>query len=53
MLRLATDADVHGDIIRGLGAACRELSWRALRTLCLKEVPILRSWPGLRTKTGS
>ena len=53
MLRLASDADVHGEIIRGLRRRFRRSIWSVPRTPCPKARPTQRSWPGPRPRTGS
>jgi hypothetical protein len=52
MLRLASDADVHGAIIRGLRRRLPEIDVVRVQD-ALPEGRITRSWPGPQRTTGS
>lgn len=40
MLRLASDADVHGDVLRGLRRRLPAIDLNEFKTPCLKAPPI-------------
>jgi len=52
MLRLASDADVHGDIVRGLRRRLPEIDLIRAQDALPEGPPDRRFWPGPRPRAG-